>query len=114
MAPVETRKEVALVLLNNAELWFHDRYSAAMKSQFDADGSGDDVVTQGSDVACEGDVSGDRCYLETIRSDLADSLAGRLRSLRVPTADQTARDLQNGGSRHAGLDACVRQSARTP
>jgi len=31
ISPGETPKEAALALLNNAELWFHDRYSCAMR-----------------------------------------------------------------------------------
>jgi len=33
ISPGETPEEAALALLNNAELWFHNRYSAAMKQE---------------------------------------------------------------------------------
>jgi len=31
ISPCETPEEATLALLNNAELWFHDRYGAAMQ-----------------------------------------------------------------------------------
>ena len=33
ISPGETPQEAALALLNNAELWFHNRYSEAMKQE---------------------------------------------------------------------------------
>ncbi len=33
ISPGETPQEAALALLNNAEHWFHNRYSAAMKQE---------------------------------------------------------------------------------